>query len=209
MDLFPSRHVGLLHIGGRSLSEATASVLRDTLRYPVARGTLGLGGDRLVDVAWVRSRSDSLFEWDRPPANQAGRPGDPPDFGRARYWPVRDALAAGPILVAEGRIAVATDPEAFFGSSIPDVHPRTAAGYTRRGELILMVVDGRQPASRGVSLEELAGMMRQLGCVEAVNLDGGGSSALVVGGRLLNRPTGGVVEREVVSAIAVFTDGRP
>ena len=69
---------------------------------------------------------------------------------------------------------------------------------------MLLVVDGRQPASRGVDLMELATIMQDLGCVEAVNLDGGGSSSLVVNGVLVNRPAGGEYQREVMSALAVF-----
>ena len=59
--------------------------------------------------------------------------------------------------------------------------------------------------SRGVDLPELANIMQELGCEDAINLDGGGSSALVVNGMLLNRPAGKTVEREVMSAIAVYS----
>ena len=68
-----------------------------------------------------------------------------------------------------------------------------------------MVVDGRQAMSRGVYLEELAIMMHDLGCIEAINLDGGGSSSIVVNGSLLNKPSGTNIQREVMSAIAVFS----
>jgi exopolysaccharide biosynthesis protein len=67
-----------------------------------------------------------------------------------------------------------------------------------------MVVDGRQASSRGVYLQELAIMMDNLDCVEAINLDGGGSSGMVVNGKILNRPTGTTMQREVMSAIAVL-----
>jgi len=103
-----------------------------------------------------------------------------------------------------GRVHIPADEEVFFGSSIPNVHPRSAAGRTAEGALIIMVVDGRQDVSRGVYLEELAAMMRDVGAVDAMNLDGGGSSTLVVDGSLLNRPTGGTTEREVMSALVTF-----
>ncbi len=67
-----------------------------------------------------------------------------------------------------------------------------------------MVVDGRQTQSRGVDLDELARMMRGLGAVQALNLDGGGSSTLVVNGEVVNRPVGGTAEREVMSALVTF-----
>ncbi len=66
------------------------------------------------------------------------------------------------------------------------------------------MVDGRQTESRGVDLTELAIIMKDLGCVEALNLDGGGSSSMVANGILLNRPSGGTL-REVMSAIAIFS----
>ena len=203
MDSVPAEHVGLLHLAGRTVSGSLDRVRRDSLWYPVLRGTLGLLADGRIDVAWAASRGDTLLEWPRPPANRPGRPAPVPDPARAERWPVRDALSAGPVLVQQGRLAVSSDAEAFFGSSIPQVHPRTAAGYTPEGELILLVVDGRQPASRGVDLRELAVIMRDLGCLEAVNLDGGGSSALVVNGTLVNRPAGGTYQREVMSALTV------
>jgi exopolysaccharide biosynthesis protein len=67
--------------------------------------------------------------------------------------------------------------------------------------LIILVVDGRQQHSRGVDLEELAGILHDLGVEEAMNLDGGGSSTLVVNKTLINRPTGGTFQREVMSAL--------
>jgi hypothetical protein len=204
MDPVPAEHVGLLFIGGHTIAGSSEYITRDGVRYPVVRAVLGLAADGGLDVAWAASRGDSLFEWPFPVLNRPGVPAASVDFSRGRFWPMRDALAAGPALVTDGEVAITVDEEVFFGSSIPQVHPRTAAGHTRRGELILLVVDGRQPASRGVDLRELAVLMRDLGCGEALNLDGGGSSALVVGGILLNRPAGGSVQREVMSALAVF-----
>jgi exopolysaccharide biosynthesis protein len=99
---------------------------------------------------------------------------------------------------------VTVDAEVFFGTKIPDLNPRTAAGVTSDGELIVVVVDGRQRESRGVSLSELAGIMLELGSVEAVNLDGGGSSTLVVDGVLVNRPLGSQSERQVMSALLIL-----
>ena len=108
------------------------------------------------------------------------------------------------MLIHDGRRYVTDDEEVFFGSAIPDVHPRTAVGRTTDGRLLILVVDGRQPVSRGVDLEQLAGIMEDLGAVDALNLDGGGSSALVVNGTLLNRPAGTSIEREVMSALVTF-----
>ena len=203
MDKNPTEHVGLLYVNNFTVAPATRSVLRNNKRYYTARGALGFLDDGSVDIAWVTSRNDSLFNFSQPLENHPEKPVDSFDFSIAEIWEVDDAIHAGPVLMHEGKIRVTSDEEVFFGSTIPNIHPRTAAGYRNSGELVLLVVDGRQIDSRGVDLQELAILMRDLGCVEAINLDGGGSSAMVVDGKLLNRPSGTTSQREVMSAIAV------
>ena len=206
MDQEPSGHVGLLVSRGELLWPATRSVLRDSLSYETARAAIGFTERDEIQITWATTRNDTVFSWPDPPTHLPGRPAQPLDYDRAQMWHVLYAVSAGPALVANGRVHVTTDQEVFFGTSIPDVHPRTAAGRTRDGSLILMVVDGRQSVSRGVSLEELAAMMLDVGAVDALNLDGGGSATLVVNGVLLNRPVGGVFQREVMSALATFCE---
>src|SRR4051794_25984015 len=110
--------------------------------------------------------------------------------------PRGDLLQAGPLLVRDGRPAYRRggDPEGFragaaqFDSDITDGrYPRAALGLG--GGLVLAVaVDGRSRHDAGLTLEELAALMAALGCETALNLDGGGSTSLVCGGRLRNRP---------------------
>jgi exopolysaccharide biosynthesis protein len=200
MSATPARHGGLLLSNGVLLEPATHIVTRDSIRYPAVRAAIGFAEDE-VQITWVTTLERVVYAWSAPPTHQPGRPADSLDYRSAIEWVVRDALSAGPALMVGGEIQITSDEEVFFGSSIPDVHPRSAAGMTANGALILMVVDGRQGASRGVYLEELALLMQSVGAVKALNLDGGGSSALVVNGTLLNRPTGGTTEREVMSAL--------
>jgi exopolysaccharide biosynthesis protein len=206
MDQSPSGHVGLLLTSGDILWPATRSVLRDSLSYETARAAIGFTETGGIEITWATTRNDTVYTWDSPPRHLPGRPAQPLDYDEAEVWQVLDAISAGPAIVVGGRVRVMSNQEVFFGTSIPEVHPRTAAGRTRDGALILMVVDGRQAVSRGVSLDELAAMMVGVGAVDALNLDGGGSSTLVVNGVLLNRPTGGVFQREVMSALATFCD---
>lgn len=207
MDLDPASHVGLLMVDGVVYSPALRSVLRDERRYFLARAALGIRHDGSYDIAWVSSRDGRLYEWGEPPRNAPGEPVESLDLEDLEPWDVRDAVAGGPFLVADGEIAIASDEEVFFGSAIPGVHPRTAAGLDAEGALLLLVVDGRQRDSRGVDLVELADILVDLGAVEALNLDGGGSSTLVVAGQLVNRPAGLEVEREVMSALTVQSRG--
>jgi exopolysaccharide biosynthesis protein len=203
MDASPARHVGLLQVDDSLYQPPTASVRRGEDRFRTARSAIGFTDDDSIDVAWVARRDDGLVEVLDPPGHSPGLP-DTLDLTDARSWHYRDAVAAGPSLVSDGAVRVTVDEEVFFGTTIPDVHPRSAAGYTASGDLVLLVVDGRQMGSRGTDLHSLAEIMAELGCVEALNLDGGGSSTLVVDGVRLNRPVGGSIERGVMSALTVY-----
>lgn len=202
----PAAHSGLLVENGTVRWRATRAVVRDSIEYPTARAAIGVGEDGSVDITWVTSSGDSVTSWAAPPSNSPGFPANPDAQGATEPWPVVDAIAAGPRLIADGTVDITADEEVFFGSSIPDVHPRTAAGVTEDGDVLLLVVDGRQPASRGVDLNELASILLRLGAVEALNLDGGGSSTFWAGGEVLNRPGGGDNLREVMSAITVHCE---
>lgn len=87
-------------------------------------------------------------------------------------------------------------------------HPRTAVGWDSASQTLwLVVVDGRQmPYSAGMTLPELAALFEAIGTDEALNLDGGGSSALVVGQTPMNRPSDPTGERAVVNALALVRD---
>lgn len=67
-------------------------------------------------------------------------------------------------------------------------NPRTAIGYTQDGNFIMVAVDGREGASVGLTLKELAWFMKSIGCINAMNLDGGGSTVMYVNGRVVNMP---------------------
>lgn len=84
-------------------------------------------------------------------------------------------------------------------------HPRTLIGRDREGDVWLVVVDGRQPGhSAGMSLPELTDFSRKLGLVDALNLDGGGSSTMVVKGDVVNKPSDPMGPRPVSDAIVVL-----
>ena len=199
-----AKHVGLLKTNGLLEEPASASILRDTERYFISRGAFGIKADGLPDIAWCATKNDSIFEWDRPFTNRPGSPNKLLDFDSAKFWNVRDAIHAGPVLIHSGEINVTVEDEVFFNTPVAGVQPRSAIGYTKDNRLIMMVVDGRQVDSRGVYLEELAMMMKYFNCIEAINLDGGGSSSIVADMRLLNRPMGLTNQREVMSAIGIF-----
>lgn len=110
-------------------------------------------------------------------------------------------VGGGPILVRNGVESVDGQQEDFPKDSFVDRrHPRTAIGKTSDGDLWFVVVDGRHEWSRGASLSELAKIMLRLGCDEAINLDGGGSSQMNLFGVPTNRPSD-AEERPVANGI--------
>lgn len=115
---------------------------------------------------------------------------------------VIDTFSFGPILVQNG-IAI-TDFENVSidnnikGRSIQDANPRTGIGMIEPNHYVFIVVDGRSTNySRGMTLSEFAQTFADLGCTEAYNLDGGGSSTMYFNGRVVNNPLGKGEEREI------------
>ncbi|MFE6955719.1 phosphodiester glycosidase family protein [Streptomyces sp. NPDC057696] len=125
-------------------------------------------------------------------------------------------VSAAPTLVQHGRIAIdaaaegVIDPEyPSFGYAWANVRqPRTMAGLDKRGRLLLVTVDGRQKGgSEGFTLQEAAMFMKSLGAVQALNLDGGGSTAMAVNGSVVNQPSDSTGERAVGDTIQVLPAG--
>ncbi|MFE2060593.1 MULTISPECIES: phosphodiester glycosidase family protein [unclassified Streptomyces] len=113
-----------------------------------------------------------------------------------------DVIGAGPALVRDGKQWINSAANGFAPGARDEREPRTVAAVKKDGTLLLAVFDGRTASSAGVSLVEAAEEVLRMGAVEAVNLDGGGSSTAVVGGELLNEPSDGE-QRPVADALAV------
>lgn len=96
------------------------------------------------------------------------------------------------------------DPEFYYRFGVRR-NPRTLAVITSDGNLLSVAVDGHEPGySAGASFEESAGIMRALGAREATNLDGGSSTTMTLGNRLINRPSDATGERPVGDAVAIL-----
>lgn len=99
---------------------------------------------------------------------------------------VNHIVSGGPYLVKDGKIYV--DMTAQKLSAIGGRNPRTAIGYTKDNHLIMLTVDGREKSSIGMTLFELAKIMKEYGCVNAMNLDGGSSTVMYIKGSIVNSP---------------------
>lgn len=114
---------------------------------------------------------------------------------------VFDAIGGGPVLVWGGAIVLGACTQSVCGAA-----PRTGIGITEDGTVLLVVVDGRRAGwSIGPTLAEFAQIMLDLGAVKAMNLDGGGSSQMIVDGEIVNQPADDV-ERGITNAV-VLLDG--
>ena len=97
---------------------------------------------------------------------------------------VNHIISGGPYLIKEGEIYIDSTAQKLNG--ITGRNPRTAIGYTNDSTMILVTVDGRKEGISGVTLSELANIMKSLGCYEAINLDGGSSTVMYVQGHIIN-----------------------
>jgi hypothetical protein len=95
-------------------------------------------------------------------------------------------ISGGPYLIKDGEIYIDVTEQKL--RAITGKNPRTAIGYTANNEFIMVTVDGREQSSVGMTLGELARMMKNFGCINAMNLDGGGSSVMYVNGNIVNNP---------------------
>lgn len=106
----------------------------------------------------------------------------------------------GPALIDDGEITVRADDEVDQSMTS---NPRTAIGMIEAGHYVMVVSDGRTSESEGLTLQQLAEVMSDLGCTVAYNLDGGGSSTMVFNGEVVNQPTtnGKTIQERKVSDI--------
>ncbi len=195
---------------------------KDTLRYRHPFGSaLGIDKRRNADVAWLYT--DSLkkmpyaSQWELVPLKDSANSHDLSYYANAtvaatqampvsfKKWKMKTAIGGGPVLVQNGKIKITNEAELkFTGKAIKDKHPRTAMGYTHDGYLVIMAIQGRLPGiAEGASLEQEARLMISLGCVEALNLDGGGSSCLLVNGIETIKPSDKTGERPVPAVFII------
>lgn len=99
---------------------------------------------------------------------------------------VNHIISGGPYLVKDGKVYVDIQDQKLL--AIGGRNPRTAIGYTKDNHFIIVTADGREGSSIGLTLKELAYYMQKIGCVNAMNLDGGGSTVMYVKGYITNKP---------------------
>ena len=157
------------------------AVYRDTVREDSSNG----------DLAIYKDGSFKIIYEDQISADQLVKDG------------VVNLLAFGPALVENGEIAVGTNEE--VGQAMAS-NPRTAIGIIDANHYIIVVSDGRTSESKGLSLYQMAEVMKSYGVKTAYNLDGGGSSTLYFNSQVINKPTTGgnkISERAVSDIVYI------
>lgn len=178
-------------------------------------GTFGIYRNRTADIAWTFSDTtlQELFASQEPVYYVRDTVADyklknvfnlAADTAHFTKWDVSTAIGGGPVLVQNGRVSISNNAERkFYGKAIDDRHPRTSIGYTADNQMIVFVCEGRSERAAGLTLGRMATIMKDLGCIEALNLDGGGSSCLLINGKEVNRPSSKGVQRSVPSVFII------
>jgi Phosphodiester glycosidase len=196
---------------------------KDTLtyRHPLG-GAIGIDKNRNADIAWVFT--DSVFKrksyaiqkapYLRKDSNNSYKFSEANSdssiiyIGEIEYllkkWKMLTAVGGGPVLLQNGQIKITNNEELkFTGKAIEDKHPRTLMGYTNDGRLIIMVIQGRSADAAGATLTQEAQLLKDLGCVEALNLDGGGSSCMLINGKETIKVSDATGERPVPAVFII------
>ena len=106
-----------------------------------------------------------------------------------------DIVAGVPQLIKNSRIDITWEQEKASKSFVETRHPRTAVAKLKDGKFLMLTADGRTEQSAGLDLYDLAAYFLELGATDAMNLDGGGSTTMVLDGTLVNNPLGKGQER--------------
>lgn len=169
---------------------------KKTNYYPT-RSVFSLYNDNTYHVDWIYKSGRRIYAYDMPSLNNSAyHPLPVPSKGfpkGAKEWSVKTGIGAGPILIKNGTIRNSWVEELLdvaSGISPQTCQPRSAIGVTGDGKLILFVCEGREqtPDVPGMTLEQLARLLKSLGCVDALNLDGGGSSCMLINGKETIKP---------------------
>lgn len=119
-----------------------------------------------------------------------------PPHSTSKEWKGLEHIVGGtPVLIRNGNLVEDYSSEQTLKSFLVKRHPRTAVGIRDNGEWVFVVVDGRSYGFfGGMTIQELAELMLELGCIEALNLDSGSSSTMVIEGSVINDPCGIILE---------------
>jgi len=204
----------LVQYNGNVLSPNIKAVSRsfngvNTSYYPT-RAAFGITSSGAPATAWIYHvvNNNDIFSYPSPAPNAEGTA--PLQEPTAQYpagatkWVTTSAMGGSPMLLKNGNRQI-TDVAELINVNNTSSRPRSAIGHNINGIVVLLAVEGDNPAAGypGLNLLELSNMMGTLSCTDAMNLDGGGSTSMIVSNQLLVRPGDNGVERPVISAVLI------
>ena len=156
----------------------------DKMHYP-SRAVFRESSDGVFDACWTYTIwNRTTWMYPCPSDNLSKQPSETSPAG-AQAFDAKTAIGGGPVLVDGGKFVNSIEDEMFSGISPDSNQPRTAVGVTADNKMIFFVCEGREMTSgvHGLTTADVADALLELGCVEAINLDGGGSSCMLVNGK--------------------------
>ncbi len=188
--------------------------------YQITRPIIGVDRDGKAGAYWVGvPQQGTFYYYDRPQASVVGQakygPVSATSPVEAADWAPYYAISCGPMVLYDGKVAADnsmvddthyyTNYECWDESGVYSAHPdRSAVGVTADGKIVLFICDGRIDASQGAYMKELGPVMKSIGCVHAMNLDGGGSTGMWVSGAGMINYKDGSSWRAVKSTLGFF-----
>ena len=178
--------------------------------YYATRAAFGFSNTGAPSVAWVYhvgASADNIYSYPTPSPNMLNvapqaQPTETFPTGGS-LWNATTAIGGSPVLIKNNAIQI-TDVQELIDINNTTSRPRSAIGYTANGIVLIFAVEGdNAPNYSGVNLSELANLISTFICAEAINLDGGGSTSLVVNNTLTVRPGDNGVERPVQSVLLI------
>lgn len=198
-----------------TVSSANIKVLNRTYNgastpYYPTRAAFGVTTTGTPSIAWIYNigtGNNNIYSYPAVSPNTEGSAPQPvPDENfptGGSVWNTVSAIGGSPMLLKAGNVSV-TDVQELININNTSSRPRSAIGYNANGIVLVLAVEGDNTSGgyAGLNLSELANLLKELSCTDAINLDGGGSTSLVIGNQLTVRPGDGT-ERPVVSAVLI------
>ena len=200
----PNFAYSMMKYSGVLNSSNIASLVRNSVNYYPTRAAFGLSPSLSPDVAWVYTISGVTYSYSTPSPNDVNAPPQPqPTAVGGIIWNNVTAVGGSPMLIKNGAVNL-TDTEELIAVDNTSTRARTAIGYTASGKIVMLAIEENTlGTSNGLTLLELANYMKDLGCVGAINLDGGGSTTLRVGSQEMITPSGSGIERAMPGVILI------
>ena len=179
--------------------------------YPT-QGVFGMDKNKVFSAHYAYESQSVLYAYPVPSPNKAG---DMPQAVPSKSFPANgkpwapvEAIGAGPLLIKDGVYKNEWEAELFDAASgvgPTSNHPRSAVAYHPSGKVVFFVCEGRNktPLTPGLTMKDMADLFLDLGCTDAINLDGGGSSCMLIRGQETIIPSEGT-QRTVTNAIALY-----